>query len=918
MNQLKKIVLLSALLPAIYACSPAEDRQQVISSAQLAIQNGQLTEAEIKLKSLLTENANDGQARQLLAKVMLEQGNYASAVKEFERAIQMGENGLSVRIELLHAKLRAGEYDDVLAFDPQQFEVSNAALSEIYVLQGIAALQLNKAETAQVLLDDAVDAASTSQYAYLGQAYIASTQDDWKSALTAIDQAIKVNPTFAEAQLMKGQIHANLGEYGPSAEAYKQYVNLRPQSNEAKLIYVNSLIQNSQYEDAKPIISELAQLYPNQPVVKQMQGILSYIEGDYENAKRFTDTAMQSGLNTPTVLSINGISAYQLGLYEQAYRSLKSAAPDIPAEHPARKLLFVTQMHLGFEEEATAQFSSTEFSAEDASVISMSGLSLSNRGQQEGARQALTLLESFGDLSAENIARKGMLKLQLNDMQGIDDLKLALKNAPNLEEAQTALFSAYLNNQDFDALIEFAEQVIANDQESAVGYNMLARAHIEKEQMSLAEDAFRKALEVDSLNPPSLVYFAEQHFADGRAQEAADTLQPLVMERPDYLHALRLYYQFLLEADKSDEAVAAVERANKIVTDSTDHKFLLANVYFARDLYPETLAVLQSLEAGNQSPNNYWFLLIETHFRLNDWDSARETMDTWVDSDVFNEVAHIYRIAFYQSQTDVRKAREYLSTGMAAIPRSNSLKLLDIQMELDDGNVLVARSKLQEVDRNETTETAIAGIEGYFKLVENKADNSTLDDLLKFYESHQTKFAVRSIVSAYKIRRDKANLVGFLERRVAEFPTDLYSRKLLADALFLSNPGISSQHYQYLHEALPEDLLVINNLAWLQYEANYLREAQALVGKGLAIRSDVPFLLDTAGFIEKALGNADKAIDYFAQAYAVSPTPNIIIHYAEALVEAGKKDQARQLVSSLPRNLPVQFQERREKLLKSI
>lgn len=918
MKSFKKTAIACCVLPLIYACQPNIDREQAIKTAESAIEQGRYNEAEIQLKSLLSQDSNDAIARRMLGGVLLEQGNFSGAVKELERALALGDSSSELRLVLLQAQLRAGQYDDVLAFNPRALNLSPASLSEAYVLKGIAALQSEQVEDAREFLNLAIDTASDSQFAFLGQAYIASTDDDWNSALEAIEQSIAVNPDFAEAYLMQGQVLTQLEKLDLAQAAYQRYFELKPQSQEAKLIYVNSLIQNNSFDAAKPLIAELAKSFPGNPVVSQLKGVLAYVEQDFEAAKRHTDNAIQNGLRTAVSLSINGISAYELGLYEQAYRSLKSAAPDLPSDHPAIKLLFVTQMQLGFEDEAAEQFMATDFDETDASIVSMTGLSMAGSGQRESAEQALNILKDFDELSTEDLARKGMLRLQLDDLSGIEDLKSALESEPELASAQVALFDAYLKNQDYESLIAFAEQVIAEDDASTLGYNMLASGYIGLGENEKAANAYQRVLSIDPLNPASLNYFADLKAQENDFEAAAKTLEPLIMKRPRYLFGLRKYYQFLMDAGKPDEALRAIERANEIVQNSNDHTFLLANVYFARQQFAEARNALVTIEPASNLPNNFWLLLIESHFRLDNWEDAEEAMNTWVENSPFNEVAQINRVAFLQSQSRDNEARVALSEALAALPRSNSLKLMDVQQEITGGNIAVAKSKLREVENTPLTESAYNGIEAFFDLVESRSGDNTLEKLLDFYQKHPTKFAVKGIITAYQQRRDKENLLAFLEQRIIDFPRDFYSRKMLADAMFIGQPRKAEEQYALLSKVNPNDLMVINNLAWLVYEDGRIEEADSIVRQGLAIRDDVPFLIDTAAFIEKAKGNLQGALDLFAKAYSISPDASITLHYASALQESGRVDEARALLDALPSNLPPHFEEQKRKILEKL
>ncbi|WP_334013455.1 XrtA/PEP-CTERM system TPR-repeat protein PrsT [Alteromonas sp. S167] len=915
MSSSKFPIILVSIIPLLFACQPVVDDERVRHEIAREIENKNFNKAEIKIKSLLTENQDDAEMRKLLAEVLYERGNYSASVKEFSYAISLGIDDVDTRVSQLKANLRASNYDEVLSFNHRIYELSAASLAEVYVLKGIAAVRVDAIEDAYTYFNNAIETASDSQFSYMSRAYLASSEENWENALLAINEAINVDSNLNEAYLMKGQVLSNLERFEESMYAYKKYFESRPQSHEAKLIYVNSLIQNNRFDTATPLVAQLSDNFGKHPVISQLKGVLAFVKNDFQNAKIHTDEAIAGGLQTPVSLSINGISAHELGLYEQAYRSLRAAAPNLPEDHPAKKLLFITQTQLGFNEEASETFSGTKFETSDADIVSITGLSLARSGNTEVAEDALQLLMGFDGLSEKSLARRGMLRLQLKDLSGIEDLKAALVTAPQLEGAQVALFDAYLKVEDYDSLIEYAQNLVNDNPQSVTGYNMLARGLVAKGLENKARKAFDKALEIDPINPPSLIFKASELSKKGDFVGAASTIEPLVLNRPSYIYGLKLYYQFLSDAGESEKALRALENAADAAPDSDEHKFLLATVYFAREMIQKSQEQLLNIPQRKSLPNNYWLLLVETYLFEPNWAKAAGALKTWITMDPFNEYAHVYRVALLQQTAQTDTVRVALAEALAALPRSNTLKLLKVQLDIEAGNFAKARSSLKEVERTSSTKTAYDGIEAFFEVLSNESDATSENRLLSFYETYPTKFAVKAIITSYKQLRDKEKLLSFLQKRINDFPRDFFSRKMLADALFTQFPDKAIEHYTLLNKVDPYDLLVINNLAWLLYEKHDLVAASAIINDGLAIRDDVPFILDTAGTIELAKGNNQKAVELFERAYNTSPSPSIIINLASALIETKQEKQARILLEQIPDGIETTLKRKKEKLL---
>ena len=99
MKNWKTAVFICVLLPFLFACQPSKDRAQILAEVEQAIITQNYTEAEIKLKSLLNENAEDSQVRRMLGSLLLERGNFSGAAKELRRAISLGIEEPKVQVE---------------------------------------------------------------------------------------------------------------------------------------------------------------------------------------------------------------------------------------------------------------------------------------------------------------------------------------------------------------------------------------------------------------------------------------------------------------------------------------------------------------------------------------------------------------------------------------------------------------------------------------------------------------------------------------------------------------------------------------------------------------------------------------------------------------------------------------------------
>jgi len=121
-------------------------------------------------------------------------------------------------------------------------------------------------------------------------------------------------------------------------------------------------------------------------------------------------------------------------------------------------------------------------------------------------------------------------------------------------------------------------------------------------------------------------------------------------------------------------------------------------------------------------------------------------------------------------------------------------------------------------------------------------------------------------------------------------------------------------------EAAPKSWPALNNLAWVLLTMGDAKGALPHAERALMLSKNRPSVMDTAGLILLKLGENDRAVKLLRGASEKVPkNPEIKLHFARALVGAGKKDEARRVLKAILAESP-KFSERpkAESLLKEL
>jgi len=133
-------------------------------------------------------------------------------------------------------------------------------------------------------------------------------------------------------------------------------------------------------------------------------------------------------------------------------------------------------------------------------------------------------------------------------------------------------------------------------------------------------------------------------------------------------------------------------------------------------------------------------------------------------------------------------------------------------------------------------------------------------------------------------------------------------------AMLLQITGRSAESaplYQKILTVQPDNVIAINNLAWIMSEEQGKhQQALELAQRGLRIAPNYIDLVDTRGVVYYKLGQYDRAIQDFTRCLRLYPTgtPSAVasyLHLGKALAKLGQKDEA---VESLKKALELNTQ----------
>lgn len=898
----------------IAACGETVTSQEHIAKAKTAIEKNEFSISEIELKNALKIDAENPEARFLLGQLYLSQGNGLAAIKELGRANTLNYDASKVVPLLARAFLLTENYEDILNLLEDSKDL--VLLSKIKYLsyKSIAALLSNKIELAKETAFELKALSESHSYTLLAQAYINFAENNAEDALSQVTESISADANNIDALLLKGHIAFALNNFAQAVENYQLYADLQPQVGVTKLLIANALLRGGNYDEAEKYADEILSILSTQPIANYVKAVALFEKKDFILAKEHAETALNQNYNLPILKLIAGTSAFYLNNFESAHHHLNTVAKQLPPNHYARKILAISQLQLGLIEDINdtlVGFNAT--TSEGVDFLSNMSYQLAELGAVEDAK--LISKQAGGDveLSAQQSVRQGVLKLMMNDPSGVEDLEVALEENPDIEGVELAIAYAALQKGDFDQALKVAKGWQEKQPDLAGSYNMLAAVYIAQKKNDLAKEALQTSLTKDVNNLFALTELAKLNFSEGNSTEAEKFALRAVDKFPDNPRALRYLYSVKPEPAALDKIKLAYQKDSSNIA----LNLLYIDALIASEDLAQALDISNALEINVKTPKKAWLQRLSIYKKQQNELQLVTALEKWLQVNPYHIEPVLMLSEYYVKQRQADKALQYLNKALLGQHKENlAVKIVKIQLLLNLGKLDDAKTLYQDSQFEKVNPALQSGLEGRIAFLE-KNYVVALKKLAPFYKAYPSSQNAMLVALAQKQAQKGDEAIQTLKTFLKANDSDTQVRSLLASFYLEQQPEKSIPLYERMLKDSPENVVFLNNLAWLNLENNNLELALKYSSEAIKLAPKHPSVLDTRGMILLKSGDKNIALKALTSAFELSRGTdiNIVLNYAEVLIANDKNDEARKILRRLKPEDPEQNV--RLKLLKS-
>jgi len=728
----------------------------------------------------------------------------------------------------------------------QQLQDDILVMSKLLSCEKVA----NDPVRAQKIIDriKAVAGDSNWQWRY-EQARLWYAQKDFDAhyprIITLLSENLLSNPDDKASRLLMAEAHNRAGKDRLAISAYEEALSRSPRDARIVARLASALYGANEFDRAETVLQQAAKNGVEHPDLKRME-LQGYLKrGQLNSASDVMGQLLKDDPNNDQV----GLSLSLLKMRQGDFIGARTLLNGIAERNGNSFVVTAAQIELKVRE-----------------------------GKNDDAMQLCDKLVQEKNNAFAYVVR-GRVKASLDDKQSAnEDFKKAVEMEPNNVDALMAKIEFAGSAGMIDEAIADAEKalVLAPDnvavQQRAVALLLSSNKAQLRER---GESILNSAIEANPDDTGLRLQKARLLLNAGTApaiEEATAILEKITESRPAQAEAWALLAQTAIRQGLTSKAIDVASRG--LVYRPNDKSLMLLKGR-AEAVRSPLLAIPTLKSILEQEPNDITVLLMlaETYITADEPDKAIQMLNSRLSS---------------SQQTDEDKRRLNLTLAVATyksgkVSEANEvLKSLSDSAPDDPGPLLVELGLLKD--------------DGLWDKLSQKA----IDWCLAHPNDVQATVRIADVLASMKNDKAIKTAENLLRDTISREPN--LAAAYMKLGMLLQTTGRFEEAvkiYQRQLELEPENVIVINNLAWLLCEElSKYNEALALTERGLTLDPDYADLIDTRGMAYYRLGKPDKAVEDFRHCVFLysKRTPSLVntyFHLGRALMQLGQKAEAK-------------------------
>lgn len=889
----------AALLLACGKDSP----DALVASAKDYAAKGDHNAAVIQLKNALVQAPDNGEARLLLGRELLEVRDPAGAEKELRRALQAKQPEALVAPLLARSLFEMRQFDTLLKeFAARRFDDA-AVDARVRAYVGEAYLALGKPAEAAAAFSAALQAVPGFAPARLGAARLAFGEGRLDEALKLAEGVIAAAPREAEAYLLKADVQLAQGDHAAAKNTLAAALQADAASLPAHLALVSLALDEGALETAAAQLDAARKVARGDLRIAYFDGLIAFRRGELARAREHALQVLKHVPEHVPSLVLAGAVELQAGQGSVAEDYLRRALTRAPSHAGARRLLVAALLRNGQPARALEALQPllTGVAEPAPPLLLLAGETYLANGD---LKRAAEYFERAAKVDGQVVAartRLAQIALARGDAEfGLRELEAAASIDPNQNQADIALVFSHLRRGDGGKALAAARALTEKQPKNPVSFQLLGGVQLTQKDRAGARASFERALALAPGYLPAAASLAEMDLADKKPDAARGRFAAMLAKDPKNEQILLAQAAFEARAGgPAKDVTALLHKAVALNPQSANVRLALIN-YHLRAKDPRA-ALTAAQEAAAALPNDARVIeaLAMAQEAAGETNQALESLNRLIalrpgTADPLLKLAALHaRSGAYERAID-------------ALRRAQKLAPEDRQIDRDLVGLLLQQRKPEDALRHVRDLQARAPkYAGGFVL-----EGDVFVTQKKFAEAERAYRAALKLEPTGAVAAKLIAVLGesgkskeaesFTARWLAEQPRDVAVRLFLADrALRQRELKTAATHYAAVIGVEPNNVVALNNLAWIGGETGDPK-ALAYAERAAKLAPNSASVLDTLGMLLVKRGETERGLQYLDQARKLAPARfDLRLNHARALAAAGRKEDARKELQAI-------------------
>lgn len=879
-------------LVAWLALWPIPAYADYLSNARAAMKKGDLRAAQIELRNAVRNDPQNAEAHYWLGRVAIELGDPVAAERAANSARERGYDPAQAVPLQAQAMLAQNKFDALL--ETLKPEGKNASLdASILVSRGYAQIGLKRPEDAQKSFAEAQQIAPNAVEPLLADARLAVARADLATAEARIERAIAAQPKPPEALLAKSQLLRLKNDANGAIAVLDELIQDQPSVMQARLDRASLALALGKNDLAKADIDTVLKGTPGNIQGIYLRAVLSAQARNFKAADADLERISAYLPRIQRAFYLQAVVKEQLGQNEQAEEAARKYLGRNPNDLAAYKVLARIQASKRRPDQVIETLSKVaETGKGDAEAFDLLGRAYASSGR---AAEAVKYFEKAQTMAPQDVGlqtRLASVRMGMGEVDAaVGDLEQTLQLAPKLPAVSEALFFAALATGDPKKATDALTKIKAAQGDTEIVGNLEGLYKLAMIDVPGAQAIFEGLVKKYPDFTPAKINLARTLNMQGRASDGEKILSDLVAKQPAVDPALGMLVSTYLQTGRQAQAVALLERAVATEPESVRLKVSLGDLYVRTGAAQKAMDLVSKEKGPSASNTDVLSLRASAQLALGQKKEAQATYTDLLKVDPNVVGARRQLAALLIEAGDFETARNIIQAGIAAAPRNYQLfqdyALIDLRATGVDA-ALAAADRLMSQDRDFALLRALKG-DIYL------AANRPADALNAYREAHKagpTAALVNRMAGASMRSGKPDEAITLLNDWVKQNPQDIVALEQLAEIHIAMNKLDQAAGFlEAILKQKPYEAIPLNNLAWV-YQQKGDGRAYDLARQAYLLAPGAQ-TADTLGWILVTSGKADAGLSLLRQAYAEAANdPRIQYHYAVALKDTGKKDEA--------------------------